>query len=252
MTIAMTDYITFTGDGKPGRTDSGPALSKELPIALFLNGRHLITLSASPDDPAGLVTGYLFTEQIITKSGDIESIRIEQNRVSVLTTNLFSGTLPKKTILSGCGGSTSYINPQTLPRIEGDTVFSRDMIAVQVRELIAGAAKNAGTGLIHGRLIPDSGDVLEASDIGKHNLVDRLIGAALRDNQSMPGSVLVTTGAISGEIVRKCLVASIPVLVSVEGSTDLAVDLAQKNGLTIGVHASPEGMYLLSHHGRIR
>ena len=73
-----------------------------------------------PGRSRGVCTGYLFTEQIIKGIDEIESIRIEKNRMSVITKNLFKVLGPKKTILSGCGGSTSYIDTEKLPKITSD------------------------------------------------------------------------------------------------------------------------------------
>lgn len=247
----MTEYIPFTGTSS-GTAKSLPALPEEYPIALFLNGRHLVTLSASPGDLTPLVTGYLITEQIIQEKGDIESIRIEKNRVSILTRNIFSGTLPKKTILSGCGGSTSYIDPGILPSITSDRVFSRSLLAGEVSMLIAAMNAPAGTGLVHGRLVFNDSTVITGLDIGRHNLVDRLIGMAHNENRMPADSLLLLSGKVCGEIIRKCLIASIPAVITVEGATDLAGILAEKNGITIGVQASPDGMFLISHPERIR
>ena len=93
---------------------------EEVPVALFVNGRHAMTAMMSPVQLEDFVTGYLFTEQIIKGVEEIESIRIEKNRISVITKNLFKVLGPKKTILSGCGGSVSYIDAEKLPRIKSD------------------------------------------------------------------------------------------------------------------------------------
>ena len=92
----------------------------EAPEALFVNGRHAMTAMMSPTDLEDFVTGYLFTEQIIKSVDEIESIRIEKNRISVITKNLFKVLGPKKTILSGCGGATSFIDTEKLPKISSD------------------------------------------------------------------------------------------------------------------------------------
>jgi len=90
---------------------------EEIPFALFINGRHAMTAMMSPLNLEDFVTGYLFTEQIIKGADEIESIKIEKNRISVITKNLFKVFGPKKTILSGCGGSSSFIDAEKLPKI---------------------------------------------------------------------------------------------------------------------------------------
>jgi FdhD protein len=93
----------------------GSYLSDEEPVALFINGRYVSTVLLAPGDIREYVTGFLFTEQYIQKRREIESIRVEKNRASVITTNIFTSPGPKKTILSGCGGAVSYIDPGKLP-----------------------------------------------------------------------------------------------------------------------------------------
>ena len=97
---------------------------EEAPLALFVNGRHAMTAMMSPVQLEDFVTGYLYTEQIIKNVDEIESIRIEKNRMSVITKNLFKVLGPKKTILSGCGGSTSFIDTEKLPKITSDYTIS--------------------------------------------------------------------------------------------------------------------------------
>ena len=62
---------------------------EEEPIALFVNGRHAMTAMMSPVQLEDFVAGYLFTEQIVKGVDEIESIRVETNRISVITKNLF-------------------------------------------------------------------------------------------------------------------------------------------------------------------
>src|SRR5512137_1429988 len=102
---------------------------EEIPIALFINGRHAMTAMMSPVNLEDFVTGYMFTEQIIKNIDEIESIKIEKNRISVITKNLFKVLGPKKTILSGCGGSTSFIDVEKLPKIHSDfTISTADIL----------------------------------------------------------------------------------------------------------------------------
>ena len=121
---------------------------EEVPVALFVNGRHAMTAMMSPVQLEDFVTGYLFTEQIIKDVDEIESIRIEKNRISVITKNLFKVLGPKKTILSGCGGSVSYIDAEKLPKIKSDFVISTEKINESVRDALSSDLHKT-TGGIH-------------------------------------------------------------------------------------------------------
>ncbi len=206
---------------------------EEVPIALFVNGRHAMTAMMSPVQLEDFVTGYLFTEQIVKGVNEIESIRIETNRISVITKNLFKVLGPKKTILSGCGGSTSYIDAEKLPKIRSDFRLSIEKINTSVRDVLSSDLHRT-TGGIHVVALLDSDKVISVSeDIGRHNAIDRVIGHGLRTGIDFSKTFIVSSGRISSEMVRKCLIANIPVIISRSATTTLSVEIAEKTGLTI-------------------
>src|SRR5512136_1381392 len=122
-------------DGETAREDLHEVI-EEAPLALFVNGRHAMTAMMSPVQLEEFVTGYLFTEQIIKGVDEIESIKIEKNRMSVITRNLFKVLGPKKTILSGCGGSTSYIDTEKLPSIKSGFTIPATAILQIIRDVL--------------------------------------------------------------------------------------------------------------------
>jgi FdhD protein len=206
---------------------------EEVPLALFVNGRHAMTALMSPVDLVDFVTGYLFTEQIIKSPAEIESIRIEQNRISVITKNLFKVLGPKKTILSGCGGSTSYIDTEKLPSIRSGFTVSPAQIRAMVKAVLE-SDLYVKTGGIHVvGLASAEGIIARSEDIGRHNALDRAIGYGLRNNVDLSRTFAICSGRISSEMVRKCLVANIPVIVSRSATTTLAVEIAAKTGLCV-------------------
>ena len=224
---------------------------EEIPIALFINGRHSMTAMMSPVNLEDFVTGYLFTEQIIKNIDEIESIRIEKNRISVITKNLFKVLGPKKTILSGCGGSTSFIDVEKLPKIHSDFSISAAAITVALRSVLDSEVHRI-TGGFHMVVLLDSQGVISvAEDIGRHNAVDRIIGHALRNGIDLSKTFVISSGRISSEMVRKCLIANIPVIVSRSATTTLSVDIANKTGLTIIGFARGGKLNIYSHPERI-
>jgi FdhD protein len=206
---------------------------EEVPIALFVNGRHAMTAMMSPVQLEDFVTGYLYTEQIIKGVNEIESIRIEKNRISVITKNLFKVLGPKKTILSGCGGSVSFIDAEKLPKIQSDFTITPKKIEESVKNALASDLHRT-TGGIHVVALLTSDNLLYTSeDIGRHNAVDRVIGFGLRAGIDFSRTFIVSSGRISSEMVRKCLIANIPIIISRSATTTLSVEIAEKTGLTI-------------------
>jgi FdhD protein len=224
---------------------------EEAPMALFVNGRHAMTAMMSPVQLEDFVTGYLYTEQIIKSIDEIESIRIEKNRMSVITRNLFKVLGPKKTILSGCGGSTSFIDTEKLPKITSAyTISTADIWTSQ--KAVLNSELHVKTGGIHIVALLDKANILAVSeDIGRHNALDRVIGSGLRNNIDLAKTWVIVSGRISSEMVRKCLIAGIPIIVSRGATTTLAVEIAEKTGLTVVGFARGGKMVVYTHPHRI-
>ncbi|HOI14451.1 MAG TPA: formate dehydrogenase accessory sulfurtransferase FdhD [Methanoculleus sp.] len=219
--------------------------AEETPVAIFVNGRHLTTVILSPGEFGDFITGYLYTEEIIRSPGEIESVRIEENRISVITKNPFRRGSVKKTILSGCGGAVSYIDTQKLPAIDSDLQVSIPDIKAAVAALPAPGVLDA-VALAEGSRI-----VARAEDLDRHNALDRVIGRGLQDNLDFSRMIAACTGTVTSEVVRKCLIAGIPVLVSTGASTALAVEIAEETGLAIVGSAGTPEMAVYTHPERI-
>jgi FdhD protein len=224
---------------------------EEIPYALFINGRHAMTAMMSPVQLEDFVTGYLYTEQIIRDVSEIESVRIEPNRLSVITKNLFKVLGPKKTILSGCGGSTSYIDTEKLPKIRSDLSIPAQMIRDRAKEGLE-SDLHLKTGGIHVVVLADrTGIIARAEDIGRHNAMDRVIGYGLRNGVDFSQTFVICSGRISSEMARKCLIANIPIMISRGATTTLAIDMAKKTGLTVVAFARSMRMMIYTHPERI-
>ena len=179
MTIPMFKNLPcIKMDGESAKAGTHEVID-EVPEALFVNGRHAMTAMMSPTDLEDFVTGYLFTEQIIKGADEIESIRIEKNRISVITKNLFKVLGPKKTILSGCGGAASYIDTEKLPKITSDLSLSPELIRTMVREVLESELHKMTGGIHVVGLASAKGIITRSEDIGRHNALDRVIGYGL-------------------------------------------------------------------------
>jgi FdhD protein len=233
-------------------TESDHELVVEVPLTITVNGRHALTVMTSPVMVRELVTGLLYTERIIHELDEIESMQIEPDRVSVLTKNPFKILISKKTVLSGCGGSSSFLDVAKLPKITSDLVIDVADVRTGMKQTLQ-SDLHAKTGGVHivGLFNPD-GVVCIAEDIGRHNALDRVIGYGLINNSIFSQTFAVSSGRVSSEMVRKCLVAGIPVIVSRSATTSLAVEMAEKTGLTIIGFARSDQMNIYTHPERVR
>lgn len=220
------------GDGGSFSEETHPVI-EEMPLAVKVNGRHALTAMTSPVMLREFVIGFLYTERIIKGIEEIESISIEGNTADVLTTDPFRILMSHKTVLSGCGGSMSFLDIGKLPQIRSGLILSAEEIRNAVKEGLD-SELHVKTGGIHVvGLYGTEGKIQAIEDIGRHNALDRAIGYALEQSIDLSRTYIICSGRISSEMVRKCLVANIPVIVSRGATTTLAVDLAKARGLTI-------------------
>ncbi|MDW7731808.1 MAG: formate dehydrogenase accessory sulfurtransferase FdhD [Methanolobus sp.] len=219
-------------EGESFSQDMHPVI-EEMPLAVSVNGRHALTAMTSPVMLREFVIGFLYTERIIKGIEEIESIRFEENTASVLTTNPFKILTSQKTVLSGCGGSMSFLDIEKLPEIHSDMSIDSESIRISVKEALE-SELHVKTGGIHVvGLYGEESRITVVEDIGRHNALDRVIGYALEREIDLSRTYVICSGRISSEMVRKCLVANIPVIVSRGATTTLAIEIAKARGLTI-------------------
>jgi FdhD protein len=238
-------------DGASAREGTHPVV-EEVPVMILVNGRHLATAMMSPGRLEEFAVGHLFTEGIITSRDAIESVQVEKQTIRILTRDHLRPLGPKRTILSGCGGSASFLDPAKLPKITSDYTLDTASIAHAMKQVLDSEIHRLTGGVHVVGLASGEGVLCVREDIGRHNAMDRAIGYALMEGIDLSRTFLVSSGRISSEIARKCLVAGIPIVVSRSATTVLALDLAEKNGLTVCAFARGSRMNVYTHPHRIR
>jgi len=141
--------------------------------------------------------------------------------------------LSSKTVLSGCGSDTSYLDPERLPKIQSDMTTELSTVKKIMKETLV-SDLHTRTGGIHivGLFGPD-GKICIMEDIGRHNALDKVIGYGLQHNVDFSRTIVTCSGRLSSEMARKCLIANIPIIASRGATTTLAISMGEQSGLTI-------------------
>ncbi|RQD84151.1 MAG: sulfurtransferase FdhD [Methanocalculus sp. MSAO_Arc2] len=230
-----------------GYLESTCEIPEETVTAIFVNGRHAATMVLSPENLREYIIGYLFSEEIIKTAGDIESIRYEPNRISVLTRDPFRITGRRRTVLAGCGGSVSSIDTSKLPTLESGYTIPYSVL-FQMQKAIEPASDQVHSAA----LATTSKTVVTFHDIDCQCAVDRVLGYGLIHAIDFSETVLLLSGIVTSEMVRRCLLAGIPILLSTTTATRLAISIGTESNLTIGGNIFNDEITVFTHPERIR
>ncbi|HUV03445.1 MAG TPA: formate dehydrogenase accessory sulfurtransferase FdhD [Desulfobacteria bacterium] len=227
----------------------------EEPLAIFVNGRHVVTAMMSPDMREEFVIGHLFTEGIIQSRTDIESLQFEKKIAQVVITHPFKVVAARKVIVSGCGGGVSFLDDSKLPKITSHMNIASGAIIAGVKTVLDSHVHKV-TGGVHlvglfGKQNHNYVPICIAEDIGRHNALDKVIGYGLLKDVKFEETFVASTGRISSEMALKCSIANIPLVASRGATTSLAIELGEKSGLCIIGFVRGEKMNVYTHAERI-
>ncbi|MBP2132371.1 FdhD protein [Methanomicrobium sp. W14] len=219
--------------GVSGYEESFADVVSESPVGIFVNGRQAATVMLSPAMLKEYAAGFLLTEGIVKSPDEIESVLVEDNKISVLMQNPRKMLFSKKTVLSGCGGGATSLDYSRIPAAPKGKIFPPETIKKAAKEVYARKSPVKADSLFSAGIFSDGKTVCIAQDIGRDNALDKAVGDVFLEKISLPGCFAVVTGRISSETVRKCLYAQIPFAVSLGGVTSLACDAAQEKDMTV-------------------
>jgi FdhD protein len=239
----------------------------EIRVAEYSQGgppRSLAVTMRTPGDDVELAAGFLFTEGIIAGPDDLEGV--EPTGSNAVIARLRPGVAldPSKLdrhsfVSSSCGacGKRSIAAVRVTSRhpiVPGEPRLAPDIVHGLPQALRAGQSGFARTGGIHASgLFDATGRLLGLrEDVGRHNALDKLIGAELFARRiPLAGGLVLVSGRVSFELVQKAAIAGVPVLGAVGAPSSLAVDLARACGMTLLGFVRDGRFNLYSDSGRI-
>lgn len=250
-------------------------LTIEEPFEIRVAHSSLATIMRTPGHDFELALGFLFSEGVIQDAGEVLSLEYEldpddlplPNVVNVVLQQRASEgapcTLPASfdrhfVVSASCGlcGKNSIADLlQSRPPLEPDTLrIAYSTLYSLPQHLRAQQAVFEHTGGVHaaGLFVASGEMLLLREDVGRHNAVDKVIGHGLfHGNYPYKEHILMVSGRTSFEIIQKALLARIPCVAAISAPSSLAVELADKSGITLIGFLRDRSMNVYTHPERI-
>jgi FdhD protein len=240
--ISQIDVSTHTLEEK---TDF---VAEEIPLHIFLNKIHYVTVLCSPSQLKELAIGHLLSEGVLKSTDEIQETRLEKNGKCVvrLTPGIdaekrISISQPFARLIVSVRGAPDYwplsklIDRTTLVKLNSDLAVEAKVISESVKQLNKLAERFRRTGGVHiAALYSTSGELVALSeDVGRHNAVDKVIGARTAKKLDFENLFLALSGRLTGDIVLKAARMRLPVVASMAAAIDSGVEAAQLTGITL-------------------
>lgn len=217
------------------KTELEDLIAVEKRIRVAVNGKELISLYCTPVMVRELVVGMFMTEGIIEGSWCIDRINISYGE-EVFVDIPADGEIKTDdaVITSGCIGGITFPKRLKIERATDSFRIPAKSLCSIFRKFQNASELYQATGCVHSAALSDGSEILcLAEDIGRHNAVDKIIGYAILEGISFENKIMLASGRLSSEIVAKCAKWQIPIVASRTSPTSLAIDIAEKGGVTV-------------------
>ena len=236
-------------DGE-GMAEGSELVAEEVPVAFSYNGIAHAVMLASPLDLEDFALGFTLGERIVRHARDVYDIEVEHTaRGIAIELRIASGAMARlkgargaRLGKTGCGlcgvDSLDYFEQDACrPDAFASTGARFEAAALHraMHEMAACQQLHQATGAVHaaGWAGRDGGLLHVREDVGRHNALDKLVGALARGKVDADAGFVVVTSRASFEMVQKAARAGVGLLAAISAPTALAVNMAEGAGLTL-------------------
>jgi len=240
-------------------------IPEETAVAFTYDGGSYAVMMATPQNLEDFALGFSFTERLVSSPADIRQLDIVEHDAGIelrmwLSEPLAAALSERRRYLAGptgCGlcGIESLDEAVRAPRrVRDGTSFTPAEIMRALEALPPRQELNRQTRAVHAAAFWRPGDGLIAvrEDVGRHNALDKLVGALVREGESSDNGMVLLTSRVSVEMVQKTAAIGAPLLVAVSAPTALALRTADAAGITLAAVARGDGFEIFSHPQRIK
>ncbi|MCR6701673.1 MAG: formate dehydrogenase accessory sulfurtransferase FdhD [Dokdonella sp.] len=259
---AVRRAIVRLRDGAARREDDW--IAAEIPVALHYNGQPHVVMMATPADLEDFALGFSLSEAVIADPAELQDVAVEPllegievaMTVPAARAEAVAARQRNLTGRSSCGLCGTQALEDVVrhpPPVGAGPVVDASAVQRALAALAAAQPVNALTGATHAAAWADPAGTLQLvrEDVGRHNALDKLIGAMARARLDAGSGFLVVTSRASYEMVQKAATVGITLMVAISAPTALAIHLADSAGLTLVGFARRDGQALYTHPHRI-
>ncbi len=226
----------------------------EMLLSVYVNGRELVTVVCSPGRLHALVLGFLLSEGLIESLDDVLLLRVcmEEGMAEVRLAHEVN-VPPSRVLTSGCGGGMTFADLKAVGGpITSRIALSPARVTRLAGQLNARADSYRRSRGIHTAALSDGERILVVvEDIGRHNTLDRLRGEMLLQGIDPTGKVILSSGRVTSEMLRKAAQMGVPIVISRTSPSSLSVELADAWGITLIGYAQGRRFRVYAHPWRI-
>jgi FdhD protein len=234
------------------------AIATEIPVSFVYGDAPYAVMMASPEDVEDFAFGFSLTEGIVRTASEIRKVTVSpQAKGLVVAIELAPGRfrehLSRRRAITGrtscglCGVETVEQLPQAEKLAPAAPIAAR-AIFTALANLDRNQALNALTHAVHAAAFCSRDGAIRAvrEDVGRHNALDKLIGALIREGVSPRDGFILVTSRASFEMVEKAAIFGATTLVAISAPTSLALERAEALGLTLAAIARADSMMVFT------
>lgn len=240
-------------------------IPEEVPVALVYDGSTHAVMMATPADLGDFAVGFSLTEGIIASRAEIREFEIVEHDNGIearvwLTQQSGRKHVERRRRITGptacglCGVESLEAAVPEPARVGRSATASADEIQKALAAMPPAQTLNVATRAVHGAAFWDATSATIAflrEDVGRHNALDKLVGAVAIAGLDPTKGFLVLTSRVSVEMVQKAAAMGVEILVAVSAPTALALRVAEKAGITLVAIARPDAFEIFTHPERI-
>jgi FdhD protein len=239
-------------------------VAEEVPVALLYNGEPHVVMLATPHDLADLARGFSLSEELVDRPDEIRGmeVRILPDAAEVriaIAWEKFPELLRRRRNLTGrtgcglCGTETLEQAVRAQPQVGKGPTVSIEGLHAAIADLPSRQVLNDRTGSVHAAawVVPGSGIQCLREDVGRHNALDKTLGALVLAGADLQAGFMLVTSRASFELVQKAAALGVTFLAALSAPTSFAIRHAQRCGMTLVAFARREQHVVYAHGHRL-